>query len=72
MTSDDIINNLDPDMIQCMVTKEWIGLNSYKKCLWYSSERHNKYLTCVRDCPVTMNNLFKSIDESHNKFENSP
>lgn len=50
MTSEDIINQLDPDMIYCTITNKWIKLN--EPCTWQQlTILEDNFWSCVDHCP---------------------
>lgn len=54
MTSDDIINTLNPDKTLCVVTDEWVNLDNIL-CPLFEKDRDltykDKYHYCLTDCP---------------------
>lgn len=52
MTSIDIVNQLDPDVIKCIITNKWVKLND--RCQWNTSTAAlsiNNYWKCINHCP---------------------
>lgn len=62
MTSEDIINTLDPDMFKCFITNQWIKTND--ECKWFVSylpASHTDYLKCL-NCPRSSYHLNRDFN----------